>query len=535
MVLHEKRVGGKTIADYIKERIIAGELRGKTFYSDLRDKFKESKDLGLFVIKNLEEPLPEALEKAISCVASDLRDAAGLREFLEFGAKPPNQKSAVVLCKTLRLFPAEGPRPQDDVWLWFAKYASRTDFHMAWHLEWGGMMSTVDLMLARSYLAFASENLPPGLWWNTNRGHASLILNAADMDRLASLPPDTPWTSVADVIARVVASSEVGSVIYASALRSISTERMSKTADEVIGDLMKQAVSLASMAEAKDIFVSKIKELGHDVHESLKPWPCSCVYRGVHTTVMACSALDWFTAKRAAAVVGAAVDCKTLEPLLCENGLVPGRFAQGGIVKVDDEAVADAKAARSTASSLVEARGIELGSEIVSLWKSKMKILTGIDREFRITMEFWNMHTGAAGEAVFRNSIVGCLPSEKQYKTFEVALTQLHSLRTSKLFQFCNVGLQQVLRGVISQVESLKGWRTPTVSTDGTPFVIAVSNGMLNFLRWPSPIMKTKARRCYTVPRPPRCSSTSRRRSWPRTRPTSCPRSCRTSRRTPSL
>ena len=125
-------------------------------------------------------------------------------------------------------------------------------------------------------------------------------------------------------------------------------------------------------------------------------------------------------------------------------------------MKVNDEAVASAQAARSTASSLVEARGNELGSEIVSLWKSKMKILTGIDREFRITMEFWNMHTGAAGEAVFRNSIVGCLPSEKHYKTFEVALTQLHSLRTSKLFQFCNVGLQQVLRGVISPVESLK-------------------------------------------------------------------------------
>ena len=65
---------------------------GKQFYSDLREKFKEVKDVGLFVIDNLEEPLPDAFGKAISCVAFDSRDTAALREFLEFGAKAPNQK-----------------------------------------------------------------------------------------------------------------------------------------------------------------------------------------------------------------------------------------------------------------------------------------------------------------------------------------------------------------------------------------------------------------------------------------------------------
>ena len=161
--LYATIVEGKTLPEHIEERIRAKMPRGKAFYSVLKEKFAETDASNKFKIKNMDESIPEDVEKALVRIATDSKDVCGMKEFLLYGAALPNQRTAAIVCKQMSLLPPFHPPRNQDLWQHFFKYIARTGFSVQFKEEWGQVRHTCDQLLSKSFLGFRSENLSPKL------------------------------------------------------------------------------------------------------------------------------------------------------------------------------------------------------------------------------------------------------------------------------------------------------------------------------------------------------------------------------------
>ena len=282
---------------------------------------------------------------------------------------------------------------------------------------------------------------------------------------------------------RVYNGSLTGEAIFGHQIEELSRSRMEDATHDALERNSTAGITRGSLAAAQNDFLAAMHKLDIDPYESVDPWHIVGDYRGVDLPLSVHSPLDLFKAKRAVLVIAVVVETKVLDPFLCENDFLVGARKWDCLVKVDDDVIASVKKAREIATSMVAARGLVTGQQILATLKLKSSLLKGLDNDWRITYEFFNKHVGTAGEKTMMAQTIACLPSLKFPLTFDVNLEKLALLKRSKLFEFVGLGHQELHADVVKWVKALQSNTLPEFKGESTAFVKSVKEGLAFFLK----------------------------------------------------
>lgn len=171
-----------------------------------------------------------------------------------------------------------------------------------------------------------------------------------------------------------------------------------------------------------------------------------------------------------------------LAHLACEEQMVDAEPSLSG-VKMVEGVVAANKRARETANGLL--KGIEdmSGQCVLTTFKKKHSIMTGLDRRWCIEYCLIESHVGQKGEQRLKQRILSCLPSQQTDMTVEESLGRLTTLQTSALVSFCGIGMTSVFDGIFEWVRALSRDRAPTFTGDSSDFMAQVKARLCNFCR----------------------------------------------------
>jgi hypothetical protein len=127
---------------------------------------------------------------------------------------------------------------------------------------------------------------------------------------------------------------------------------------------------------------------------------------------------------------------------------------------------------------MAEARGCTSSSDITTLFKSKNKILKGLQPQWRVSATLFSMHVGKQGDDLFRARVIACLPRAGNPYTLEQSTTKLTNIIASKIFEFVTIGLQKVTRDILGWIEMLRQKRQPTFPSEFSTFITDAKQAM---------------------------------------------------------
>jgi hypothetical protein len=151
---------------------------------------------------------------------------------------------------------------------------------------------------------------------------------------------------------------------------------------------------------------------------------------------------------------GRAVQSELLVPMYFESDLVDGyrmpHFA------VDKEMVKGCNEARTAANHYIEAESKDAdGTLATKVLNIKEKVLTALDRTFRVEICFMDDMAGGAGQTILLSKVSDALPSPTSPYTPAQTLCELSSLFASQLYSFPNKQARQsaaIIRSAVTQI-----------------------------------------------------------------------------------
>jgi hypothetical protein len=157
---------------------------------------------------------------------------------------------------------------------------------------------------------------------------------------------------------------------------------------QIIVELLAKDVTVVSVANATQKFLDGVKNLGKGPFFAISlAMEVKATYRGCQIEALCtCIAAMWVFAKDVAAR-SIAVDSAVLEPLWCENGLVP-RQREKINVQIVADVVADSKASRAACRGLVDP-SVATGESIRFIVRLKKPFLQQVDSGFRVEHSFY--------------------------------------------------------------------------------------------------------------------------------------------------
>lgn len=131
-------------------------------------------------------------------------------------------------------------------------------------------------------------------------------------------------------------------------------------------------------------------------------------YRGVPVEIQVFSLAEELALRTSAALKERAVIAGKLEALHCEEDLVDAATAHR-CLKLDENMLVQAKAARKSANSMVTAEGDPSGIEMRDILQAKKGILLQLDKGFKLEIALITSFTGEGGERRLIHKVTDCL------------------------------------------------------------------------------------------------------------------------------
>ena len=177
-------------------------------------------------------------------------------------------------------------------------------------------------------------------------------------------------------------------------------------------------------------------------------------YRGISFPAQVTSFLEEYDLKVAAFLKGMGVQKLLVPALFCENDLTIAdepRFEHD----ISPQLLVEATLARGEATNFVENPEKATALEIKTALTAQHRVLSALDRTWKVELHFWLSQCGQTGETRLKNQALSYLPTCDVDVSLQTSNNGLKKLLNSKLYQFVGAGLQAELSSVSSWITSL--------------------------------------------------------------------------------
>ena len=121
------------------------------------------------------------------------------------------------------------------------------------------------------------------------------------------------------------------------------------------------------------------------------------------------------------------------------------------------------------------------GAALITLWRSKWKILFGLDKMWKVTFGFFETHTGEAGEITFKSQTLSILPGDGRYPTVESCCANLEKVKQSKMYAFQTTGTQKIFSDICKWTDSIRSKRVPDITSESSAHIDEVKKALVRF------------------------------------------------------
>ena len=233
---------------------------GATFWRRLVEDYSIGlMGIGSLGVTNKELPVHEQLSHGLICVTRSnpaTRTCEPLVVHLQH-CKPMNQREFVGLVKAIHANQGMGRPSQDTIYVEIVKYIVRTGADKTLAHEFEVMKPTLDAALSRQFLRLKGAGVQMQTWVEEWGDVASLFLDRADLD--AVMVAQGSWKDVAPQIARLTASGQLGSSMFAFASQLVHAASFGSEVEILVVDFMQTDCSEKQFASFKAKCEEKIK------------------------------------------------------------------------------------------------------------------------------------------------------------------------------------------------------------------------------------------------------------------------------------
>lgn len=266
------------------------------------------------------------------------------------------------------------------------------------------------------------------------KGPLQLVASVADIKAL--IDRAGAWSSVHEVLSRVVSASLIGKRMFSFAMVHIIASEVSQTVDSDIAAFFKASdhTTASLVAGLKERLVKAVlAKVGIELLPVKRM--VSVVYRTVTLKIPVDSVYDEVDKNIAAHLKTMVVAGELLDPLLCELSLVE---THNEVVKIDREVLEPFALARAQANNLLGGVHWTSGEELVEKLTEKQQSLVQLDASFVIEIEFMKSLAGEEGTLMMQQLIMQCLPSATRTMTVTQSAEKLNDLAMSERANFCS-------------------------------------------------------------------------------------------------
>jgi hypothetical protein len=324
-----------------------------------------------------------------------------------------------------------------------------------------------------------ASHMKAKMWWEANRQWSGAIIPVRETDVCMAVLDNYQVVEVQ--LCTVVQSSSIGNKLFGLAHRQYQGSLLSNLVKTTVAKLVMIDVTPATVQKSRQDFIAAATASGRDVKEALPKRVVEIFYRGAVVPIVVHSHFDEYCMYEAAVLESIAVDTGILQPLFCENSLVPANRGISGI-KINASLVAGAASARRAASAAIVADSPS-GEVILNSMNSNMAQFIQLDRGWRVTVAFWSSVVGQGAEKRLQAEVLMCLSDKHNHITVHQAIENMDELGRSKLVAFCGLGLQSLFNSVKTFLQDIKCSRPPKYDgQNDSTFLQQIMHVVANFL-----------------------------------------------------
>ena len=453
-----------------KVRHDAGDLvMGKMFYDEMRSAYSDV-DCPAVRMKVLDpnEPEDQQISEAITALTNHRSDKS-LMSSIFSSNYIPNQKSLVAMFRSVCDVQPAVNIAVADFFIELLSYIVRNGLDIRHKQIFDELRPRLDSALDKHWMIWKNSGLSSALWFELHEPYIGAIVDKSSLQKCFETKSN--WMEVGDDLA-VVIQSAVGARIFLSKYKGLAGQRMMAQIEQECAQLDNHDATVAFVAQLQASCQAKCQAAGKQFHELFElPVEVKMHYRGVVIKVVAKSLHDVFLFNIASKIKGRAVANGQLEPLWCENDLVPDAIP--GTLKIDESLLRTYKLARRAAMDLLPAAD-QTGVAIKNTLHARQQMLKSVDKDWEVEHYFFLGMVGEMGEALLWTKILEVLPKSDHPITVDDSCAHLAELELSKLYSFVGVSCQVSYAKVKELVGSIKLRRQPKFTSPCSDFLTTV-------------------------------------------------------------
>ena len=392
----------RTCLTKIERRDADAPVLGKHFYASLRREFAYSHSpCKRLKVGDDTEVLDEDMCLSLEDLHNHPKCMVRIMDYLE-NASPTNQKSLVLLFKAMLQFNPNGGGDNVDLLMTCLKFIARNNVATRWPMEWGCVRDHFDEAACKALTTRKAGKMKVSMFWAMNKDLLSLLLPRDETD-----PCMQALGSNAEVetqLCKVVQSSELGKLMFKQAHAQHQGGKIQTLMNEKLTELVAARVTKARVEKLRKDFVEATSSKGRDAKESLPKRTVHMEYRSCLYPMAVFSLLDEYQMREASMLESLGVDLGLVDPLFCENQLVPQPRPRPE-VEIDENVFSSAKKARQAATAALGSEN-PTGTAILDSLTSGHGQLMQLHRAQRCTLAWWSSVIGDGSQKRLEDEII---------------------------------------------------------------------------------------------------------------------------------
>jgi len=276
-----------------------------------------------------------------------------------------------------------------------------------------------------SLAAMKKERLALKSFWLVHKSVAQLVVNADDVDKI--MEQEGSWQPIADTVASVVDSSNLGTKMFGWLLSSIQAERMEIFTEKVIQEKLSDTVEPNTVTEVHELCVQEAARLGALINLREKR-DITLKYRGIELVCKDVKSYEEELNLRVAAFLKTRAVGGKVPVLVFENSVLePPSDEHAKDPRIHSKVLEEFAMARNTANEML--RDQVLSGELVKeMLTKRAQVCMQVDKTFKLEMALLDTACGDGGVKRVQALVLEALPTSTSRKTLEESMQQLAML-----------------------------------------------------------------------------------------------------------
>jgi hypothetical protein len=390
-----------------------------------------------------------------------------------------NQRELVGLLKNIHKASHIGRMQQDQLYVEVAKCIVRLDCQQALAKELEVFAPLLDQALAAQWSRLCKHAVPVETFLQANLGIIGIVLDKGDLETLRACPKGQ-WGHVADVVTRVVQTSQLGAQVWGFVAAVVISESFSRDIETAASKLASEKFGREALAEYRRLCEERVESYRR-VEGSAARREVKVPYLGVDLAMKCATPQVEVEVRLWGAERQASLGRRGGLELLPHEALC---FDDTEVAKLDcllpEQRLQELRDARSQLWSMIRDGACTCLEDVQALVKRSWPTISSLDRSCRLDAEF----VAGAEVAMQRKTeeyLLDCLPSEPGAKHLDETQRIIKSFLTSDAGQWLTHGLRGKCEALLEVLANFARGRGPAEQMKGQVFWRDVLDKLLNF------------------------------------------------------